>query len=123
MSLTCTNRELLIATGTVEQPAGIVALSKRDITDIKASYAITKAIRKAGEALTGVEKDRLALAEKCGLRPGDPITPEFLEGWNVMLDDTVTLDGVRAVTIAELQGSGATPQELLHAGPFVIEGD
>ena len=123
MSFTCTNRDLLIATGTVEHPAGIVSISTRSITDIKAAYAITKAIRKAGDALAAVEKDRLALATKLGLKPGDPITPDFAEAWEVILNDTVTLEGVRAVTIAELEGSGATPQELLQAGPFVVEGD
>lgn len=117
MSLTCTNEQLLIALGTIDAPAGLVLLAKRDIRDIKASYAITKAIRKAGEHLAGIEKDRQAAGGPT--HAGELPTPEFLAKWQVILADTVTLEGVRAVTLAELDGSGATPQELLQAGPFI----
>ena len=45
----------------------------------------------------------------------------FSAGWQELLAETITLPGCRAVTLDELEGCGATPSELLSAGPFVVE--
>jgi hypothetical protein len=135
MSLTCTNRDLMIAVGTQEFPGGFLKLSSLPIKNIKASFAITKAIRKVTEALGDVEKTRVKLLDQFAEKDGEgkvAMTEDgkavklkdaagFQTAYQALLDEQVTLDGVRAVTLAELEGSGATPQDLLQSGPFVVE--
>lgn len=135
MPLSVTNRDLVIAIGSQQAPGGLLKLSALPITNVKASYAIAKAIRKSGDALKDVEAVRQKLIEQHGKRDDagalvktadgtgtellDPVA--FTADYEALMDTAVTLEGVRAVTLAELEGSGATPEALLRAGPFVIE--
>lgn len=132
--LTLTNAQLLTALGTHADPGGLMALSKRNITNIKASYAITKAILACEKPAEAIEKERVKLVERFAAKDADgqPVQLENnlvqigdVDGFNAafatLLNEEVTLHNVRAVTVDELDGSGATPRELLTAGPFVVE--
>jgi len=130
--LTLTNAELLTAVGSPD--TGLPALAKREIKSIKASYALTKAIRKCDGPMKDFEATRNKLVERFTEKDADgkPVmidethvkisdVPAFQQAFDELLNVPVTLVGVRPLTVDELEGSGATPRELLAAGPFVVE--
>lgn len=131
--ITLSNRDLLLAIGTNDAPGGLLLISKRDLKNIKASYAITKVLRAVEGPLKDLDAMRAQLVEKHGEKNAegklveveggyklkDPVA--FAKDWEALMDESVTLPGLRAVTIDELDGTGATPQELFAAGPFVVE--
>ena len=132
--LIVTNADLVAALGTAQDVGGLVALSKREIKGIKASYAITKAIRLAEQALKDYETERGKLVERFAEKDADgkPVMLDethvkiadvagFQAAFEELLSVNVPLAGVSAVTVEQLEGSGATPRELLTAGPFVVE--
>lgn len=131
--LMLTNLQLLNALGNAEFPGGLLAITKCNLKSIKASYALTKAMRAVEGPAKDIDACRVKLAElhaKLGedgkpeveegrITLADPVA--FAAGWAELLAEEITLPGVRAVTLDELEGCGVTPQELLSAGPFVTE--
>lgn len=131
-----TNAEILVALRTFE------TVGQKDIPNIKANYALTKARRKATEASRDLEVLRIQLCEKHSAKNEDGTAKkttvqndrgEDVEGYdladkaafqaeyNALLAVSVTLEGTRAVTIEELSGTTLTGDELAGLGPLVIE--
>lgn len=129
-----TNAQILTALGTKDAPGGLMALSAREIRNIKASYAITRSLQACEKPAEAIEKERVKLVERFSEKDADgkPVMldethikisdPEaFNAAFQELLAEEVTLPGARPVTVDQLEGSNATPRELLTAGPFVVE--
>lgn len=138
--LTLTNAELLIAMGTATAPGGYLVISTRRNKNVKAAYAQKKVLQQADAPLKLLESMRVGLAEehadkdengKAVMRDmGNGVSQyvfangaaeAFGNAWNTLLGEAVTLAGVRAITLAELDGVEVSPQELLQSGPLVVE--
>lgn len=114
-------------------------ISTREFENPKASYAITKCIRKAHPELQELEAQRLALCERHAQKDesGGPVKqtddttgrevyvfvdPEaFAKDWSAITSEPVTLSGCRAITVDETQGARFTPEEFALLGPFVAD--
>jgi hypothetical protein len=132
-----TNADILIALRTFSGPAG-----KKDVPNVKANYALTKARRKLQEAAKDLDTTRVSLCEQHSAKNEDgsakrktvkneqgadvegyDITDEaaFAKDYNALLEVSVTLEGVRAVTTDELGGAMFTNDELFGLGALVTE--
>ncbi len=140
--LTLTLKELVLA-----RP-GLEAIGEYAIPSTIASYALRKAKTKAAAELTDLEAERIKLCESHAVKDdagaalrvdgqyqfADPAA--FEAAWQALLAEPVTLNGVRAVTVAELEGASRVipqidgppvvvrgiPSDVLFAlGPFVVD--
>lgn len=129
-----TNQQILTALGTQAEPGGLLALSKREIRNIKGSYAITRNLQACEKPAEAIEKERVKLVERFAEKDaeGKPVMLDdnhikiadpdaFNLAFQELLAEEVTLPGARPVVVDQLEGSNATPRELLTAGPFVVE--
>lgn len=120
--------ELLTARG------GLIAIGDVTLPSIAASYALAKAKRKANPELATIEEQRVALCTAHCVRneDGSAVLSEqgeyqfadraaFDAAFAELLAQEVTLTGVRAVTVAELEGAAVSPDVLYALGPFVVE--
>lgn len=120
--LTLTNRQLVIALGSGDAPGGLIVLARQPVRQVKAAYALTKALRAVEGPADDLEKcrQRLLVTHGCaGCPPGSPMPDGFRDDWAVLLDEQVTLPGVRPVLLSELAGVTVSGVDLLSAGPFV----
>jgi hypothetical protein len=126
--LTITVGELLAAV------PGLQAIGDVKIPSVIAAYALAKAKRKANPELETIEAQRVRLCEQHaekdaaglavkidGVYQFNGTYPEFAKDWKALLAEPVTLHGVRAVTVKELDGAMVSPDVLFSLGPFVSE--
>ncbi len=125
----------------IDAAGGLVGIGGVAIPSIAASYAFATIKRKATPELQAIEEYRKALCRKWAVLDdaGQPIlvgrddeqgrivmrhvfTDEaaFEREWQEMRAQPVTLSGVRAVRIAEMEGAVVSPDVLFQLGPFVV---
>ena len=125
--LTLTARQLM------ESVPGLQSIGGKTISNIKAAYALAKIKRAVSVELTDLEAMRIQLCEshakqtkdgpaktvdgKYELRDNEAFGAE----WDVLLQESVTLVGCRAIRLSELEGAALTADELFQLGPMVVE--
>lgn len=112
---------------------GLQAIGAVEIPSVIASYAIAKAKKKATGELETIEAARVALCERHAQRNAEGVITRvdgqyqfvdpaaFQAQWQALLAESITLPGVRAVTVTELAGATVSPDVLFSLGPFVVE--
>lgn len=121
-----------------DQFPALMELGNAKVPNEVASYAIGKAIRKATPEFKDIETHRLALCQTHAKKDdaGVPVlytNPDGKEAFvfedlgafqtalDALFAESVTLTGVRAVTIAELKGTEVAPHIFAMLDTFVTE--
>ena len=136
IDVVATNAEILLALRMFE------TVGPKKVPNVKANYALTKARRKFGEAAKDLDATRLSLCEQYAHKNEDGTAKHttvkndlgqdvdgfdledqvgFATAYNALLAISVTVEGVRAVTLDELEGTDLTLDELAGLGPLVTE--
>lgn len=135
--LTLTNQALATAFGYPVTPDGALQrLYRNPDTYSIPAYAIRKAFRKGQAAIQNIEADRQDLLESFAQKDeaGEKVpdgnggvllkdVAGFSKEYAALMNKSVTLEGVRAVTLKELENIKLSPEDLDHLGPFVVESD
>lgn len=131
--LTLTNRELLEAAGNGQIAGPLAKLAEQPLPNIKTTYWLTRLVRAVQGPIADVEKARLVLLDQCAKKDaeGKQVLVEgtqfvdladpaaFHAGWESLLDESVTLNGVRAIEMKELDHATLSATDLMRLGPMV----